>query len=127
MRKLPGFQLFRGVVEAICATIAEAGPAVPSLPRPAPSAAVSEYVIASVEQMPRLFALGIHLLTLYLAVGGIVYGRSFFHRNPVQARGRQWASWRDHRVPMLRDFVRFYESLAILARFSGPDLPAQHA
>lgn len=121
------FQLFRGIVSAICDTIAEGRRPAPKSPMGGPYEDVSAYVLTCLAEMPKLFAFGIQVLTLFFALGGILYAGRPFQQNSGEARRRQWTRWRTHRFSAMRDFVRFYESIATLALFSRAGLPAWRA
>jgi hypothetical protein len=121
------FQAFHGTVSAICDTIAASRRPAAESPIAGPYEDVSQFVLSCLSEMPRPFAFGIQVLTVCFALGGVLYAGRFFPQNSGAARQRQWARWRTHRLSVLRDFVRFYESVATLALFSRPGLPAWRA
>lgn len=66
------------------------------------------------------------LATLAFGLAGLRRGRRF-HRQTLEGRARQIAAWRGSRLGPLRDLVRFYESLSVLALFARPELAAWEA
>jgi len=80
------------------------------------------FVLGGLLTMPRAMSLALRCATLLFLFSGVWYGGRLFSRNSPEARAAQWANWRNH--PFLgsfRDFVRFYESLAMMALYSRPE------
>jgi hypothetical protein len=86
----------------------------------APYDDVAAFTAACFESLPKPLGMGLKALTTVFGAAGILYGGRFFFRNDASARARQWREWRNHRLAPCRDFVRFYESLAVLALYSRP-------
>lgn len=63
------------------------------------------------------------LATVVFGLAGLRRGRCF-HRQMPARRARQVAAWRASRLGPLRDLIRFYESLSVLALFARPGLNA---
>ena len=107
-------------IAQICDTVARDGHGgyLPDLAPPYDD--VTGFVISSLESMPRAMGFGIRCATLvFLYAGVLTTGRTFASSSP-EARASQWARWRTHRLQVFRDFVRFYESLILMALYSRP-------
>ena len=57
-------------------------------------------------------------LTILFDLAGFLHLGGLFHRQPPEARLSQIRAWRGSRLGFCRDFIRFYESLALLSLYS---------
>jgi hypothetical protein len=108
-------------IDSICETICQAQTASLDLVGEPSCEKLGGFVLSWVNAMPRALSFGMKVLTLLFAVSGLLYGGRPFHRNRAMARRTQWRSWRVHRLSYLRDFVRFYEVLTMLALYSATE------
>ncbi len=78
--------------------------------------------------MPDFLVWPVRLTTLFIDfIAWPFYGHRF-HKAPLQARSRILEQWR-HSIAPVRDLVRFYDSLFVMARsadLSSPNLGVQH-
>ncbi len=75
---------------------------------------VADFVTAQRHQMPDYLRLPMLVVTLLCDAGPLV-GRSHvrFHKLSLAARREVVAQWRTSRFSVVRDFVRFYETLSV--------------
>lgn len=73
------------------------------------------FVLRQQARMPDFLRFPFMILTLVFACESIARFGSFFHRQPPERRWLQILSWKNSRLGFRRDFVRFYESLAVLS------------
>ncbi|MFH2203044.1 MAG: hypothetical protein ABIJ96_08015 [Elusimicrobiota bacterium] len=110
--------LLRNTVSALAYSLAaEAAPS-ESAELAAPYNDVALFLELELARMPDYLRLPMRLLTLAFAVAGVARGGSFFHRNPRGVRLEQVRSWRRARLRACRDFIRFFEGLAVFALYS---------
>jgi hypothetical protein len=103
-------RLFENTVSAICNEVAGTKDATAS-----PS--VAAFVLRQWRRMPRFLAWPLWLVTIVFALSAVFSG-GLFHRLPQARREAVLNRWRFSPIGPLRDFIRFYRSLAILAAFS---------
>lgn len=89
--------------------------------RPTPSAApvsyndVVRFVLRQHASMPDLLRLPMRVLTIAFGLAGLLWGGRFFHRLPPEKRQNQVRWWEAASLSFCRDFVRFYQTLVVLA------------
>lgn len=79
---------------------------------------VTNFVLDQHARMPDYLRHPFFVLTLIFNLAGFVHGGSLFHRMDRACRQRQIESWRNSKIGVLRDFVRFHESLAVFCWYS---------
>ena len=78
------------------------------------AAAVTSAIVEAQQLMPDYLRMPMRVLTLLFDCTGILRGGRLFRALPLDARQAQLAAWRDSRIGLCRNFVRFYESLFLL-------------
>ena len=58
------------------------------------------------------------VLTILFNLAGLLHSRRLFHRQSHLSRPRQIQSWRTSRFGFCRDFIKFYEGLAVYVLFA---------
>jgi hypothetical protein len=86
--------------------------------RPACDAA-TRFVLEQCERMPDYMRLPFKTLTMAFDMAAILNTGRPFHSLPLEHRRRQIQSWRGSAVGVRRDFIKFYETFATLAWYSG--------
>jgi hypothetical protein len=81
--------------------------------------AVVRFVAGQRARLPDFLRPVLGLLTVLFSVQCAVCHGRLFHRLDHQVRWRHVAAWRQSKLGFRRDFVRFYESLVILAWNAG--------
>ena len=74
---------------------------------------IVRFVVDQQGRMPDYMRLPFKLLTVLFDLCGLAHGGRPFHSLTHPARWRQIESWRRAPFAPARDFVRFYESLAV--------------
>lgn len=104
---------------ALCYSLAaEHAGATPALDGPYND--VTAFVTAQRGRLAAWLRWPVLLATGVFSLAGLRHGGRPFHRLRPDVRARQIAAWRASRLGPLRDFVRFYESLAVLALYARP-------
>ncbi len=83
--------------------------------------AMAQRVLAHHQGASHIVRLPLFLLTLVFDWWSIVMTGSRFHRLDPARRGRRIARWKNSRIGVLRDFVRFYETLSLMSLLSFED------
>ncbi len=104
---------FRSVVSAIVYSFLHELPAQEVEPEVFLNNRVVDFVLERHCQMPDFFRWPIFVMTVVLDALTISTDGRAFHRLTHEQRWRHILSWRNSRIRVLRDLVRFYESLAI--------------
>ena len=82
------------------------------------AAKVVGFLQCKLRDMPGYLSTPIIMMTLMFDLFGIVLaGRPFRSMTPAQ-RARQVRLWKNSPISVLRDFIRFYESLSLFAYYS---------
>jgi hypothetical protein len=103
-------QAVEGVVSVLCATL---------LDERCPhddgtcNADVYRFVLAQWARMPDYLRLPMLLVTLGFDWSAIAFTGRRFQRGNAEQRARQVQRWRNSRLSVCRDLIRFYESLAV--------------
>lgn len=84
----------------------------------APYNDVARFLERQCRRLPDTLRLPIAVATLLFDGFGLVLWGAPFHRQSPEKRQRQIEIWRHARLRAWRDFIRYYESLAILALHS---------
>lgn len=75
---------------------------------------VTRFIFRQQKRMPDFLHFPFVILTLAFALESVVRYGAFFHRQSPERRWLQILAWKNSRLGFRRDFVRFYESLAVL-------------
>jgi hypothetical protein len=110
--------LLKSTVTAICASVAEQHEPFEHSAFRAPYTDVSEFVWLQLCQMTGYLKIPMIILTLVFSFFGIFRGFRVFPKLSATQRKSQLESWKNSPLSPLRDFVRFYESLILLALYS---------
>lgn len=73
------------------------------------------FVLRQQARMPDFLSFPFVVLTLMFACESVSRSGKLFHRQSPEQRWQQILSWKNSRLGFRRDFVRFYESLAVLS------------
>lgn len=114
-----GLASFEGTVSGLCSSIVLARCQAPAAQLEARQPELVRYVMGQHDRMPDHLRLGFRILTLCFDLMGVAYGGRF-HGASHAARWRQIEAWRGAPIATIRDFIRFYESLAVYYWYS-PD------
>lgn len=79
---------------------------------------VAEFAVGQVANMTAPLRLPMRIATVGLSALALVRTGSWLHRLPVERRRRLVGRWRTSRIGVIRDVVRFYDSLTVLSLFS---------
>ena len=79
---------------------------------------VVQFVFHQHKQMTSYLRLPMTIATLVFTMISLLTKGTFFHRLSPENRMQQIKSWKTSSLGFFRDFIRFYESLSILALFS---------
>jgi hypothetical protein len=93
-------------------------------PGRAPYNDLDRFVQRQFGNMPRFLCLGMKMATLLFGLWGLGRGAAF-HRLPPARQRAQVESWRASRLGPFRDFIKFYESLCLIALYSRRDEPLE--
>lgn len=111
---------FGATLSALVYTLAqECSPGLRS--RPFVENRVVRFVAAQHAQTPDFLRLPLRVLTLVFDAWPLLTTGRTFHRLAPEARGRQIAGWRASRLGFRRDFVRYYEGLAVFGWYACLD------
>lgn len=106
---------FDKTVSALVHTSASAHDRSPSVRHAGPYHVLTEFVSAQVARMTAPLRLPMWLATCGLSVLALLTEGAPFHRLPESRRRRLLDRWRTSRVGPLRDVIRFYDSLTVIA------------
>lgn len=106
---------FEKTVSALVHTIAAVHDRSPSVRHPGPYHAVARFVLAQVARMTAPLRMPMRLATCGLSVLALFTTGMPFHRLPEPRRRRLVDKWRISRVGPIRDVIRFYDSLTVIA------------
>lgn len=121
MHKGPLQWWFHDVVSALAWSLARAHEVAPALQRPHND--LTRFLLGQQERLPDFLRAPIRALTLGFDVWGGLRTGNLFHHQPPERRERLLAAWRNGRFAFQRDFVRYWESLALLALYSRENDP----
>jgi hypothetical protein len=79
---------------------------------------VATFVLAQHRRMPDYLRLPFWCLTLLFDAWSLPLTGRPFHRASAAQRSRQLRAWKSSRLGFRRDFIKFYESLALFAWYS---------
>lgn len=102
-------------VSALVHTIASAHDRDPTVRHPGPYGFVAEFVTAQVGRMTAPLRLPMRLATCGLSVLALLSTGAPFHRLAEPQRRRLVDRWRTSRLGPIRDVIRFYDSLTVIA------------
>lgn len=106
-------------VSAIVHTIAAEHDRHPSVRRSGPYLGVTEFVAGQVAHMTAPLRLPIRIATCGLSVLSLLTTGSLFHRLTLERRQRLVDRWRTSALGPVRDVIRFYDSLTVLALYGS--------
>ena len=79
---------------------------------------VVRFVIAQHRRTPDYMRLPLRLITLIFDAWPLPTCGRLFHRLPPENRIRQIERWRASRIGAMRDFIRYYEGLAVFGWYA---------
>lgn len=106
-------------VSALVHTIAAEHDRHPSARRSGPYLRAAEFVSGQIAHMTAPLRLPMRIATCGLSVLSLLATGSFFHRLPPQRRQRLVDRWRTSAFGPVRDVIRFYDSLTVLALYGS--------
>jgi hypothetical protein len=106
-------------VSAIVHTIASEHDRHPSVRRSGPYLGVTEFVSGQVAHMTAPLRLPMRIATCGLSVLALLTTGSLFHRLTLERRQRLVDRWRTSALGPVRDVIRFYDSLTVLALYGS--------
>ena len=110
--------LFEDTVSAICySLVADVFLAAP-IPADGRCNDVVRFVLAQHGAAPVFLREPLRMLTLAFSLQCLATTGRPFHRHEHAVRAKHLRAWKDSRLKVRRDLVRFYESLAVLPWFS---------
>lgn len=107
---------FHDTVSALVYSLAQPHQRAPELQPPHND--LTRFLLAQHARLPDYLRTPMRLATLGFDALGLLRGGKPFHRQAPEARARQIESWRDSNAGFQRDFIRYFESLTILALYS---------
>jgi choline dehydrogenase-like flavoprotein len=84
---------------------------------------ITQFILAQQARMPDYLRSPMAGLTLGFDLLGVLRTGHAFHSRAPAAREKQLSAWRESRLSVKRDFVRYYQSLATLALHSRCEMP----
>jgi hypothetical protein len=76
------------------------------------------FVLEQMRKMPVFLRYPILMVTLIFGISRLVADGSVFHMRPQQRRRLQVERWRRSKFGPIRDFIKFYTSLVVIALYS---------
>jgi hypothetical protein len=107
-------QLFTNTASALCYSIIQHCCQSSISPLNFPHNDVVRFVLQQHSRMPDYLRFPIIFLTLFFNFWGIIIMGSPFHRQPHTMRLQQISAWKNARLSICRDLIRFYESVVVL-------------
>jgi hypothetical protein len=83
---------------------------------------LTSFILEQQYRLPDFLRFPMRTVTLGFDLIGILRAAREFHRQPLASRQRQAIAWKNSSISAKRDFVRYYESLvmlALLSRYQG--------
>lgn len=112
---------FRDVASALAYSLASPHETTPELSPPHND--LTQFILIQHAQLPDYLRAPMKLAALGFDAFGILAAGKRFHRQAPGLRARQIANWKNSRVSLRRDFIRYVESLATLALYSRNEEP----
>lgn len=84
---------------------------------------LTRFIVAQQGRLPDYLRAPMAAAALAFDLVGLLRGGKRFHHQPPFAREKQIARWKSSRFTFKRDFVRYFESLAILALYTRASNP----
>lgn len=110
---------FTKTVSALVHTIAAEQDRSPSIRHAGPYVGVVDFVTAQVSRMSAPLRFPMRLATCGLSVLALMTTGRLFYRLPESQRRRLVDRWRTSRIGPIRDVVRFYDSLTVVALYGS--------
>lgn len=110
---------FDKTVAALVDAIAAGHDRDPRRPRPRPCRSAADFVGGQVAHMSAPLRPPLRIATCGLSLLALLATGAPLHRLPVDRRRRLVDHWRRSRLGPIRDVVRFYESLTLLAVYDA--------
>jgi len=105
-------------VSALVHTIAAEHDRHPEVRRPGPYLGVTAFVGGQVAHMTTPLRLPMRIATCGLSVLALLSTGRLFHSLPLEKRRRLVDRWRTSALGPVRDVIRFYDSLTVLALYN---------
>src|SRR6266705_1951617 len=115
---------FHDVVSALVYSLAEGHASSHAALNP-PYNDLTRFVLRQHAQMPDYLRAPMLAVTIGFDLLGIMRTGHLLHSRPAAVRAKQIAAWKNSRLSIQRDLIRYYESLATLALYSREAQRAQ--
>jgi len=109
-------QLFQDTVSALAYSLAQPHESTSELAPPHNE--LTQFILTQHAQMPDYLRAPMKLAALGFDTFGVVRGGKRFHLQSPGQRAKQIAAWKNSKIGIQRDLIRYFESLATLALYS---------